>query len=35
MPTFHVCVTAPVVGLIATTVFWPLIAAYSVDPSGE
>ena len=35
MPTFHVCLIAPVVGSSATTVFCPLIAAYSVDPSGE
>src|SRR6478735_4603816 len=35
MPTFHVCLTAPVVGSSALTVFCPLIAAYRVDPSGE
>src|SRR5215467_3966972 len=35
MPTFHVCSTAPVLGLSATTVFCPLIAAYRVDTSGE
>src|SRR5215813_13528098 len=35
MPTFHVCLTAPVVGSSATTVFCPLSAAYTVDPSGE
>src|SRR5262245_19338997 len=35
MPTFHVFRTAPVPGSSATTVFWPLIAAYSVEPSGE
>src|SRR5215470_4835757 len=35
MPTFHFCLTAPVVGSSATTVFCPLIAAYKVDPSGE
>src|SRR5215813_13964260 len=35
MPTFHVCLTAPVVGSSASTVFCPLSAAYSVDPSGE
>ena len=35
MPTFQVCSIAPVLGLSATTVFCPLRAAYSVDPSGE
>src|SRR3984885_13660148 len=35
MPTFQVCSTAPVLGSSATTVFCPLSAAYSVDPSGE
>src|SRR5262245_47483624 len=35
MPTFHVCLTAPLLGSSATTVFCPLIAAYSVKPSGE
>src|SRR5919109_3331146 len=35
MPTFHVCLTAPVLGSYATTVFCPLIAAYRVEPSGE
>src|SRR5215831_19186383 len=35
VPTFHVCLTAPVVGSSATTVFCPLSAAYRVDPSGE
>src|SRR5689334_20060741 len=35
MPTFHFCWTAPVAGLSATTEFCPLIAAYTVDPSGE
>src|SRR5262245_45242107 len=35
MPTFHFCRTAPVVGLSAATVFCPLIATYTVDPSGE
>ena len=35
MPTSQVCVTVPVDGSIATTVFWPLTAAYSVEPSGE
>ena len=35
MPTFHVCSIAPVLGSSATTVFCPLIAAYSVEPSGE
>src|SRR5690242_6072050 len=34
MPTFQVCSTAPVVGLMATTLFCPLSAAYSVEPSG-
>jgi hypothetical protein len=35
MPTFHVCLMAPLSGSIATTVFCPLIAAYTVKPSGE
>src|SRR5690348_5717293 len=35
MPTFHVFSIAPVFGSSAMTVFWPLIAAYRVDPSGE
>src|SRR5262245_28828679 len=36
MPTFHVCSAGPgVFGSSATTVFCPLSAAYSVDPSGE
>src|SRR3954451_524406 len=35
MPTFHVCLTAPVAGSSAATVFCPLIAAYRVEPSGE
>src|SRR6266508_2571632 len=35
MPTFHVCLTAPLLGSNATTVFCPLIAAYRVDSSGE
>src|SRR5262245_47463989 len=35
MPTFHVCLTTPVPGSNAMTVFCPLIAAYRVDPSGE
>ena len=35
MPTFQVCVTAPVDAFIATTVFWPLTAAYTVEPSAE
>ena len=35
MPTFHVCLTAPLLGSSATTVFCPLIAAYRVKPSGE
>jgi hypothetical protein len=35
MPTFQVALTAPVVGSRAATVFWPFIATYSVDPSGE
>ena len=35
LPTFHVCVTAPVDAFMATTVFWPLTAAYTVEPSAE
>jgi len=35
MPTSQVCLTVPVEGSSATTVFWPLRAAYRVDPSGE
>jgi len=35
IPVLKVCLTVPAAGSIATTVFWPLIAAYSVEPSGE
>src|SRR5215475_3245901 len=35
MPTFQVCSTTPVLGSSATTVFCPLSAAYTADPSGE
>jgi hypothetical protein len=35
MPTFHLCLTAPLAGSSATTVFCPLIAAYREEPSGE
>ena len=35
MPTFQVCLIVPAGRSIATTVFWPLTAAYRVDPSGE
>ena len=33
LPTFQVCVIAPVVGFIATTLFWPFTVAYIVLPS--
>src|SRR6476620_5783355 len=35
MQTFQLWVIAPVDGSIASTVFWPLIGTYSVDPSAE
>src|SRR5215475_12791608 len=35
VPTVQVCWMAPVAASMATTVFWPLTAAYTVEPSGE
>lgn len=35
LPTAQLCWTAPVAALMATTRFWPLTAAYTVELSGE
>ena len=35
LPTAQLCWTVPVAASMATTRFWPLSAAYTVEPSAE